>query len=331
MSLPAKQHFSWGIASILVILNVLLMVGGCVVQQQAFLWFDDSNWQTITNVVGSLVSTTGVGVMVLICSWGPGSIWIRSLALVLTAGLFAIAYVATSTTMDSLNYEYYFSRGGVPLQIISHVGNGLSVLVPMMMVLSIIAAFGRWRIGPLKIGPIQIRIVDVMVGTAALAVLFVLNAEIQHRYYEEMFRDSNTVGMDDFASVSAQRMQTMMVAAVSAPIAAFVTSAAAWSLINRYAFLLLATIVMGIGAITLAVDQSEVVAVAGLVSAILFTCLLIAANIRLLGRAGWPLLRRKPLSQVADSDDRPAQHDADLQDTDSSRSEVATGSNSGLA
>ena len=188
-------------------------------------------------VIGTMLMLSSIAVATLLSSWGPGPVWIRALVLSVVICLAALTQVACVYTWQNIVYEFNRMPAGVAFQLASQIANALNLAIPMMIVLSILAAIGRWRIGPPSLHPMQIRIVDVMMGIGVLAFLFAVNPEVQQRYneiglseakYNDVIATTGWLGnyvisRGDYPTVGQYRFETMMLATIVAPIAALGT------------------------------------------------------------------------------------------------------------
>lgn len=310
---PANHPMSRRMATVLIVGNLLMMVGGCTLQEQSRRWFESPD---LFMVIGTMLMLSSIAVATLLSSWGPGPVWIRALVLSVVICLAALTQVACVYTLQNIVYDFNRMPAGVTVQLASQIANGLNLAIPMLIVLSILAVLGRWRIGPPSLHPMQIRIVDVMMGIVALAFLFAVNPEVQQRYNEIGFSKAkyndviattgwlgnSVISRGDYPTVGQYRFETMMLAAIVAPIVALVTAISAWSLLNRYAWISLVAPMLLLSAIAVAaLDWYDVLAIAGIPLSALIACALIAINVRLIGYAGWPLSRRLPTSYLSQS------------------------------
>ncbi len=313
---PANHPMSRRMATVLIVGNLLMMVGGCTLQEQSRRWFENPD---LFMVIGTMLMLSSIAVATLLSSWGPGPVWIRALVLSVVICLAALTQVACVYTWQNIVYEFNRMPAGVAFQLASQIANALNLAIPMMIVLSILAAIGRWRIGPPSLHPMQIRIVDVMMGIGVFSFLFAVNPEVQQRYNEIGFSEAkyndviattgwlgNTViSRGDYPTVGQYRFETMMLAAIVAPIAALVTAISAWSLLNRYVWIGLVAPVLLLSAIAVAALEGDaLLAIAGIPLSASIACALIAINVRLVGLAGWPLSKR---SSVSNPDQRKAE------------------------
>ena len=251
----------------IVVANFIFMVVGYVVSDQAHVWIDSSVIAMVVEHVGSWTMVGTLSTLTLLCSWGPGPVWLRSLALCLTTFLFCLQMSA----VDYLLNSYFF------LDFEEQILIAFAIVVTVMMILSLFAALGQWRIGPPSLDPIRIRIIDVMFGTAALAILFACS------------------GPED-------RSMTLILASVYAPIVAVVIAPSAWCLQNRYAWMPVLATLSILFAISYLLDPQGSTEYAIACAASSLAALWIAANVRLLGCAGWPLSRRRSVAKIGHTD-----------------------------
>lgn len=294
--MPKSRRRSLTVLSLLFLFNLLIAGTFTVVEEQAYRWFDGTKYGNAIEIFAILLNVSGLGVLTVLCSWGPGRIWVRSLVFGGGVVFFCAFVQGVTVTQDSLIYGYYFDAEGMPLELASLIGNCLALLVPLSILLWIIAAIFRWRIAVPDQGPIQIRIVDLMLSTLMLAILFVANAEIQHRYYRVPEMDATGVDVE-WSSVQEQRKETMLAAAVLAPIAAIVVTASAWAAYRWLARLVLLAVILMLMGIQLimfdvATDVRDWEVLFGMLVGAFGCCGLIALNVRLVGWGGWPLSRR---------------------------------------
>jgi len=285
------------------IANLVMLAVAIPLQNIAWNTFDDPDVANVIGIVCMLMASSSVAVVAILCGWGPGPMWYRGMLVCATVTVYAVTLVGVELVLNNLYFDSVYYPTETPMQLASHISNGLSLVVPMAMALVFFAAVGRWRIGPPSLGPVKLTIAHVMIGTALLAVLFVVNAEIQHRYYQILFADfeGDTMGGGDFTSVSGQRFQTMMIASVTAPIAAVTITMAAWSAYALYARLGILFVLLMLSSITWVANPEDAANTAGLFVGAAACSAWIALNIRLIGRAGWPLSRRTHAIQISDA------------------------------
>ncbi len=276
----------------MIAVNLLLLVVALAISDFVYAFVDDTELASIIGISASIPAVSPIAIVSLLCGWGPGPVWRRGLALVLFLVLFVLLLTGVEAASRNLTYDSVVSYGtGLPLQLASQLGYAFSLAIPLTMILVIMAAIGRWRIGETDLGPVRIRILDVMIGTAVLAVLFVANGEIQAAYYRELFGGFDTFGSHEFTA-RGQQIQTMVIAAFTAPIAAVLIATSAWCARRWYAWILLAVWVMSLIVISYVIDQSGLTNAIGSGLGCLAGCAWIAVNIALIGRGGWPLARR---------------------------------------
>lgn len=315
MNATTTQRISHRFCIALGLANLLIVTVSVPLGTQAYNYIEDTDIASIVSVCSALVSASVLGIVILLGAWGPGPMWLRLLAVVAAVCGWSMYYIGVDTLFDNWYFDrpYYYPSAG--MQLASHIGHGTSLAVPMMMIMVLVAGLGRWRIGDRSLGPIQFGIAHVMIGTGLLAVLFVVNAEIQHRFYSMLFSEQNLVmgTENDFASVNAQRIQTMMIAAVTAPVCAIVVMTAAWSAYALYARLGIVIVLSLLGTYTWIMSDADISAPAGMLLGATLSSIWIAGNVRLLGWAGWPLSRRHPGTAAAApaASDEPPESDGD--------------------
>ncbi|MEM8668202.1 MAG: hypothetical protein AAGG48_11840 [Planctomycetota bacterium] len=245
----------------ILISNVFGMFIGYFLEYRGYEWFDEPLLSTTVMYLGYWVMIGSLSVLTLLCSWGPGAIWIRAIAMLLASTSLWLIIYATELLRDGLS-EFLISYGPEFVEV-------LVITVPLMMTLTFVAAFGRWRIGPPSEQPIRIRIVDIMIGTAAMALLFVATQGEDQRF-------------------------TVTFSVIAIPISTIVIAASAWCLINRYAWIFVAAVLTMLCVFLYIQNPDDKQEYLIICCTIPVASASIAINVWLLGRAGWPLTRRRP-------------------------------------